>query len=40
MKLKHWVFLAFVIVGALFVFHQMTGHGGFAGVRSGIGFGR
>lgn len=37
MKLKHWVFLALVIVGALYVWHNYQGHGGVSGLKSGLG---
>lgn len=40
MKLKHWVFLAFVAIGALFVFHIFTSHGGSSGFLSGLGIGQ
>lgn len=40
MKLKHWVGIAFVLVGALYVLHIVTHHGGLAGFKSGLGFGR
>ena len=39
MKLKHWVFLALIAVGALFLWHNYSQHGGVAGVKSGIGIG-
>lgn len=39
MKLKHWVFLALIIVGGLYLFHNYTQHGGVAGVKSGLGIG-
>jgi hypothetical protein len=39
MKMKHWVFLLFAILGALFVFHVYSQHGGIAGVKSGVGLG-
>jgi hypothetical protein len=38
-KLKHWVFMALFLVGALFVWHNYSQHGGVAGVKSGIGIG-
>lgn len=40
MKLKHWVFVAFVVIGVLFVWHIATSHGGVAGFKAGLGFGR
>jgi len=39
-KLKHWVGLAFMVVGALFVLHLFMSHGGVGGFKSGIGLGR
>ena len=39
MKLKHWVGLAFVVVGVLFVAHLVMSHGGLAGFKAGIGLG-
>lgn len=39
MKLKHWVFLALILVGGLFLWHNYSAHGGVAGVKSGIGLG-
>lgn len=39
MRLRHWVLLAFILIGALFVFHLLTSHGGTAGFMSGLGLG-
>lgn len=39
MKLKHWVFLAVFAVGALYIWHNYTAHGGVGGIKSGIGLG-
>jgi len=39
-KLKHLVFLAIFIVGALYVWHTYSMHGGVAGFKSGIGLGQ
>lgn len=39
MKLKHWVFLALFAVGALYVWHTYSQHGGVAGFKQGIGIG-
>lgn len=36
-KLKHWLFVAFVIIGVLFLWHNYSQHGGVAGVKSGLG---
>jgi hypothetical protein len=37
MKLKHWVFIGLVAVGALYLLHNYQSHGGVAGVKQGIG---
>jgi hypothetical protein len=37
MKVRHWIFLILVIVGGLFLLHNYMGHGGTAGVKSGLG---
>lgn len=39
MKLKHWIFLGFGVVGGLFVLHLYLSHGGTAGLKQGTGFG-
>lgn len=39
MKLKHWVGIAFFLIGALYVVHVYTGHGGLTGFRSGLKIG-
>lgn len=39
MKVKHWIVLSLLIIGALFVFHNWQSHGGVAGIKHGIGFG-
>jgi hypothetical protein len=39
MKLKHWVAVAFLVVGALFVLHLVMSHGGVSGFKAGIGLG-
>jgi hypothetical protein len=36
-KLKHWIFVGFVLVGILFVVHIATQHGGISGFTSGLG---
>jgi hypothetical protein len=38
-KLKHWLVIALVLVGALFVGHLIMSHGGIAGFKQGIGLG-
>jgi hypothetical protein len=37
MKLKHWFFVALVIVGGLYVWHIYSGHGGTQGFKAGLG---
>ena len=39
MKLRHWVFVAIFAIGALYLFHNYTMHGGVSGVKSGLGMG-
>ena len=39
MKLKHWVVIGLVLIGALYVIHNFTLHGGVSGVKSGFGIG-
>lgn len=39
MKLKHYVFLALVLVGGLYLFHNYRSHGGVSGVKQGLGLG-
>lgn len=39
MKLKHWVGVAFIVVGVLFTLHLFMSHGGISGFKSGIGLG-
>lgn len=39
MKLRHWVFLSFILIGILYVVHMYTSHGGVTGFRSGLGLG-
>lgn len=39
MKLKHWVFIGLVAVGALYLAHNYMSHGGVQGVKQGIGLG-
>lgn len=39
MKLKHWVFLGFIVIGVLYVAHIVMGHGGMPGFTAGLGFG-
>jgi hypothetical protein len=38
-KLKHWVFLAFVVIGLLYVWHTYSAHGGVSGFKQGLGVG-
>lgn len=37
MKVKHWLFLGFVVIGLLYVFHIYSSHGGVSGFKSGLG---
>lgn len=37
MKLKHLVFLALLLVGGLYLWHNYSSHGGVAGLKSGLG---
>lgn len=39
MKVKHWVILSVLLVGALFLLHNFQSHGGVGGVKQGLGFG-
>jgi hypothetical protein len=38
-KLKHWIFIALVLVGGLYIWHNYSQHGGTAGLKSGLGIG-
>lgn len=37
MRLKHWLFLAIFVIGALYVWHIYSQHGGVGGFKSGLG---
>lgn len=37
MKLKHYVALAFLAIGVLYVLHIAMNHGGVSGFKSGLG---
>ena len=37
MRLKHYLALALIAVGALYVYHMYSKHGGVAGFKSGLG---
>jgi hypothetical protein len=39
MKLRHWLITGFVLIGALYLFHNYQQHGGVSGVKSGLGLG-
>jgi len=39
-SIKHLIFLALVIVGALYVWHTYSMHGGVAGFKAGVGLGK
>jgi hypothetical protein len=36
-KLRHIVFMSIFLIGALYVWHNYSAHGGVAGIKSGIG---
>jgi hypothetical protein len=38
-KLKHWIFVTLVLVGALFLWHNYSQHGGVGGIKTGLGIG-
>lgn len=38
-KLRHYVFLAIFAVGALYIWHNYSAHGGVGGIKQGIGLG-
>ena len=37
MKLKHWLFLAIFAIGALYIWHNYSQHGGVSGLKTGVG---
>lgn len=37
MKLKSLVFLAIFAIGALYIWHNYSQHGGISGLKSGVG---
>lgn len=37
MKLRHWVFFAIFAVGALYIWHNYSQHGGVTGLKQGVG---
>lgn len=37
MKLKHWVIIGLVAIGALYLWHNYSMHGGTTGLKSGLG---
>ena len=37
MKLRHMLFLLIFAIGALYIWHNYTQHGGIGGLRQGIG---
>ena len=39
MKVKHWIVLGVLLIGALFILHNFQSHGGVSGVKHGLGFG-
>jgi len=36
-KLKHYLIIALILVGGLYVFHILRQHGGVSGFKSGLG---
>jgi hypothetical protein len=36
-KLRHWVFLLVFAVGALYIWHNYSAHGGVSGLKTGVG---
>jgi hypothetical protein len=36
-KLRHILFLAVFALGALYIWHNYSAHGGIAGLKSGVG---
>ncbi len=38
MKVKHWIAIILVVIGGLYVLHNYQSHGGFQGVKGGLGF--
>jgi hypothetical protein len=36
-KLKHLVFIAIFAIGALYLWHNYSSHGGTAGLKAGLG---
>jgi hypothetical protein len=38
-KLAHWAVIGLVAIGALYLWHNYSQHGGVKGVQSGLGFG-
>lgn len=39
MKTKHWIVVAFVLIGGLYVLHMYTSHGGIKAGLGGLGIG-
>lgn len=37
MKLRHLLFLAIFAIGALYVWHNYSQHGGISGLKTGVG---
>ena len=40
MNAKHWLIVALIIIGTLYVFHMWNTHGSFSQFKSGIGVNR
>lgn len=39
MKVKHWIVIVLLLIGGLFLWHNYQGHGGFGGIKTGLGIG-
>lgn len=37
MKVKHWIIVILILIGALFLWHNYQSHGGVGGVKTGLG---
>jgi cbb3-type cytochrome oxidase subunit 3 len=37
MALKHWFFIALVIIALLYIWHIYSSHGGVSGFKAGLG---
>ena len=37
MRMRHWLFLAIFAIGALYIWHNYSQHGGISGLKQGVG---